>query len=68
MTIVPMTIVRLRLDAGDGACAVAATAAFPASFAHAGDAIVLKFTPPPPPTFPALNPATRSQAPTSSGR
>ena len=66
-----MTIVRQRLDAGGGACAVAATAAFPASFAHAGDAIVLKFTPPPPPpppTFPALNPATRSLAPTSSGR
>ena len=42
-----MTIVRQRLDAGGGACAVAATAAFPASFAHAGDAIVLKFTPPP---------------------
>ena len=43
-----MTIVRLRPDAGAGACAAAAMTAIEAS--HAGDAgFVVEFTPPPPP-------------------
>ena len=62
-----MTIVRLRPDSGDGAYAAAAMTAIEAS--HAGDAgFCRRVHPPPPPTFPALNPTFLSLAPTSPRR
>lgn len=59
-----MTVAVLRFDSGSGVCARAGLSAVAAS--RCGDALVANSTPPP--TFPGLNPISRSLAPTSGRR